>query len=112
MVRTLPSPNTANARAGAHFNVAAAALQGDPDAPSIVTAIEARPRELIVWPLRRLRSQAARVAWALKAAGVCPGEAVGLVLPLTADAVAVYLGIVLAVRSTLQSLALALIPVP
>jgi hypothetical protein len=80
--------------------VAAAALQGDPDTPAIVTAVEARPRELIVWPLRRLRSQAARVAWALKAAGVCPGQAVGLVLPLTADAVAVYLGIVLAVRST------------
>lgn len=90
---------TPSGGAGARFNVAAAALQGDPDAPAIITSLEASPRQLVVWPLRRLRAQAARVAWALAAEGVTPGATVGLVLPLTADAVAVYLGIVLAVSN-------------
>lgn len=84
---------------GAKFNIAASAL-ASPRAPSasypaIIWAAEGAPTTLHHVSIGSLTAQAYHVAACLRR--LChPGDAVALVLPMTADAVAAYLGVVLA----------------
>jgi len=63
--------------------------------PALVWAEDGRPRAVrrVSWPA--LRARAARVARALERFGVARGESVAIDMPMSCDAVAIYLGIVL-----------------
>jgi acyl-coenzyme A synthetase/AMP-(fatty) acid ligase len=65
--------------------------------PALIWAEDGRPHDVrrVSWPA--LRARAARVARALThGLGVRPGDAVAIDMPMSCDAVAIYLGIVLA----------------
>jgi acetyl-CoA synthetase len=84
---------------GGRLNIAGVVLGGpgscrDDDAPAIVFASEAAPSVVRTWRLGELRSRAYAAAATLSAAGVRPGDAVALVMPMTPSCVAAYLGIV------------------
>ena len=83
---------------GAEFNIAESCFRADPARTAIVHASEADPtvRRMTYGELHRL---AARVAGGLEALGVGPGERVALDLPMTVEAVAIYLGTILAGRA-------------
>jgi acetyl-CoA synthetase len=82
---------------GARLNIAQSCFRADPSKTAIVSASEGFPR------LRRtsygeLRRLAGRVANGLEALRIARGERVALYLPMTAESVAIYLGIILAGR--------------
>ena len=83
---------------GGRFNIAAVALGPGPgrddDAPAVAFAAEGDPTSIKTWRLGELRARCATAAAALRAAGVRPGDAVAVVLPLSPSAVAAYLGAV------------------
>ncbi|GAB4821930.1 hypothetical protein N2152v2_008976 [Parachlorella kessleri] len=82
---------------GARLNAAECCLVGrDPDRPAIVWAEEGKPEVVHTVTLGQLSRRSAHVAEALRAAGLKPGDAVAIDMPLTVEAVAIYLGIVLA----------------
>ncbi|KAL4458600.1 hypothetical protein ABPG75_013465 [Micractinium tetrahymenae] len=92
-----PDPDGCRWLPGACLNIAECALTGrDPDRPAIVWADEAAPTRLRSMSLGELARRSAHVADALRAAGLHPGDAVAIDMPLTAEAVIAYLGIVLA----------------
>ncbi|KAI3435948.1 hypothetical protein D9Q98_002006 [Chlorella vulgaris] len=92
-----PDPDNCCWLPNARFNIAECALTGrDPDRPAIVWADEATPHVLHSMSLGQLATRSAHVAAALRSMGLKPGDAVAIDMPLTADAVAIYLGIVLA----------------
>lgn len=77
---------------GARLNVAASCLDGDPDADALVWKDERGP-------LRRmtrgeLGQAVRRTAGAFRRFGVGPGDAVAIAMPMTAEAVVAYLGLV------------------
>jgi hypothetical protein len=92
-----PDPDTCVWLPGARLNIAECALTGrDPDSPAVVWADESDPGTLHSWTYAQLADRSAHIAEGLRAMGMQPGDAVAIDMPLTADAVAIYLGIVLA----------------
>ena len=83
---------------GGRLNIAGLALGPGPgrddDAPAVLFASEEAPRAVKSWRLGELRAHTAAAAAALLAAGVRPGDAVAVVLPLSPSSVAAYLGII------------------
>ncbi|KAL4429392.1 hypothetical protein ABPG77_005166 [Micractinium sp. CCAP 211/92] len=97
MLEGHPHPDGCRWLPGARLNIAQCALTGrDPDRPAILWADEADPTRLHSMSLGELARRSAHVAEALRAAGLRPGDAVAIDMPLTAEAVVAYLGIVLA----------------
>lgn len=78
----------------AKFNIVESCFQAPSDAPAIVAQSETRPLE--VWTYQELHTLTNRIAQGLVNLGVCPGDAIAIDLPMTATAVAIYLGIVAA----------------
>jgi acetyl-CoA synthetase len=77
---------------GAELNIAESCFAAPAESPAVIDQAEGRPlRTTTVGELDRLSN---RVANALHRRGICPGDAVATALPLTAEAVAAYLGIV------------------
>lgn len=90
-------PDTATWFPDARLNIAECALSGrDPDRPALVWADEASPEDVRTVTLGELSRRAWHVSAAIRAAGHAPGAAIAMDMLLTADAVAIYLGIVLA----------------
>ncbi|KAK2078865.1 hypothetical protein QBZ16_002555 [Prototheca wickerhamii] len=90
-------PDTATWFPDARLNIAECALSGrDPDRPALVWADEASPEDVRTVTLGELSRRAWHVCAAIRAAGHAPGAAIAMDMLLTADAVAIYLGIVLA----------------
>jgi acyl-coenzyme A synthetase/AMP-(fatty) acid ligase len=82
---------------GARFNIAECALTGhDPDRPAILWAAEDSPTAVHTITRGELAQQAQHIANALRAWGLHPGDPVGLDMPMVPEAVAAYLGIILA----------------
>ena len=79
---------------GARLNIAESCFNAHADAVAIVHQAEGGPRQSVSY--RELRVLANRVANGLRAAGYRPGDAIALVLPMTAESVAIYLGIIFA----------------
>ena len=82
---------------GARLNIAESCFHADPGKVAIVSASEASPR-LRRMTLGELRGLAARVAHGLDRFGVPKDGRAALYLPMTAESVAIYLGIVLSGR--------------
>lgn len=81
---------------GMRLNAAAACFDGrDPDRVALVRGREG-VAGLDIFTLGRVRAEAERVARALRASGLEPGDAWAVDMPMTADSVWIYLGIVLA----------------
>ena len=80
--------------AGARLNIAESCFNAAADAVAIVHQAEGGTLQSITYG--ELRTLANRVANGLRAAGFQPGDAIGACLPLTAEAVAIYLGTVAA----------------
>jgi acetyl-CoA synthetase len=79
---------------GARMNIVDSCFLADPALPAIIESDgTAAPR---IWSGAQLRHLTARVANALVARGIFPGDTVGAIMPMTARSVAIYLGIVAA----------------
>ena len=78
---------------GARLNIAESCFGAPPDAPAIIH--QAEGGALATMTGAELRGLAGRVANGLNAAGYCAGDAIAIYLPMTAESVAIYLGIVL-----------------
>lgn len=76
---------------GARMNIAESCLSGDPGSPAIIHQAEGGKMETLT--RGALASLAGRVAAGLVRAGCSPGDAVALFLPMSAESVAIYLGI-------------------
>lgn len=81
---------------GSELNIAYAALAGDGNSTAITWATEAEPTCLHRVSLGDLRQQCTAVAANLRLRGILPGDAVSVILPMTVEAVVIFLGIVLA----------------
>ncbi len=79
---------------GGQLNIAESCFNAPVDAPAIIFQPEGYPLE--TWSYGDLRALSNRVANGLYAMGISPGDAVAVALPMTAEAVAIYLGIILA----------------
>jgi acetyl-CoA synthetase len=77
---------------GARLNIAESCFLGDPNSTAILYATANGPVQR--WSLRDLESLTNRVANALVARGLTPGDAIAVDLPMTAESVAIYLGII------------------
>ncbi len=80
--------------AGAQLNIASSCFQAPREAIAIVHRVEGGPLER--WSYGDLEDLALRVARGLAESGCRPGEAVAVDMPMTAESVAIYLGIILA----------------
>ncbi len=77
---------------GAELNIAESCFTSSPDSPAIITRRQdARLETITVGQLDRLSN---RVANGLQALGISKGDAVAIDMPMTAESVAVYLGII------------------
>ena len=79
---------------GGRLNIAESCFNAPADAVAVVHQAEGGPRQSLSYGA--LRALANRVANGLRAAGCRPGDAIALDLPMTAEAVAIYLGIIFA----------------
>ncbi len=80
---------------GALFNIADSCTQGRD--PADVAIVHQRPGgELQRMSRLELRQRSEAVAWSLLASGLEPGDAVAIDMPMSAESVVIYLGIVLA----------------
>ena len=79
---------------GARFNIVESCFQAPADAPAVLFQSETGP--LTQWSYRELQTLTYRVANSLVAAGFQPGDAIAIDMPMTAEAVAIYLGIIAA----------------
>ena len=79
---------------GARLNIAESCFGAPPEAPAILH--QAEGGALATMTGAELRALAGRVANGLNAAGYRAGDAIAIYLPMTAESVAIYLGIVLA----------------
>ncbi len=81
---------------GARMNIAESCFQADPQSVAIVSArsgaTENEPLQTV--SVAELREQVRTVAGAIRAAGLQPGDALAVVLPMTPLSVALYLGII------------------
>lgn len=90
------APDAAVWLPGARLNAAACALYGrDDDAVALLCADEAAPARVATTRLGELKANAAAAGAALAAAGIRPRDSVAIIMPLTAEAVALYLGAIL-----------------
>lgn len=80
---------------GARFNIVDSCWQGDPDRVAIVAGAEGRTG-LRTTSLAELQRTVRRVAAGLTDRGLAPDRAIALYMPMTAECVAAYLGIVMA----------------
>eukprot|EP00891_Asterochloris_glomerata_P007518 jgi/Astpho2/7518/Aster-02084 len=97
ILQSAQNPDECHWLPGARLNIAESALSArDPDAPAVVWAEEGHPQCVHSLTLGQLRRRSVRVAVALKAAGIQPGQAVAINMPMSVWAVALYLGIVYA----------------
>lgn len=78
--------------AGARLNIVDSCFGGTADSPAIVEQNESGRLERMT--IAELDELSNRVAHGLTARGIQPGDAIGLLLPMTAQAVAIYLGII------------------
>ncbi|WNZ27978.1 AMP-binding protein [Leptolyngbya sp. NK1-12] len=76
----------------ARLNIVESCFQAAEDAPAILAQSENQP--LNRWTYGELKALANRVANGLIDLGMQPGDAVAIDLPMTAEAVAIYLGII------------------
>ncbi|QYO68877.1 AMP-binding protein [Leptolyngbya sp. 7M] len=76
----------------AQLNIVESCFQATEDAPAILAQSENQP--LKRWSYKQLRCLANRIANGLVDLGMQPGDAVAIDLPMTAEAVAIYLGII------------------
>ena len=79
---------------GGRLNIAESCFNAPADAVAIVHQAEGGPRRSVSFG--ELRALANRVANGLRDAGYRPGDAIALDLPMTAQSVAIYLGIIFA----------------
>lgn len=77
---------------GAKLNIVDSCWKGDRRRAAIYECDEQGLRR--TWSLDEVMQQSARVARGLQDRGLKPGDAVGMVMPVTAEAVAVYLGVI------------------
>lgn len=78
----------------ARFNIVESCFQAPGDAVAIVAQSETTPLE--IWTYNELHTLTHRVANGLVTLGFHPGDAIAIDLPMTAAAVAIYLGIIAA----------------
>jgi acetyl-CoA synthetase len=78
----------------AEFNIVDSCFQQEPNAAAIITTDEDGSLKTIT--VAELREQTLRVAGALRASGFDTGDAVAIVMPMTSESVAIYLGIIAA----------------
>ncbi|WP_017327241.1 AMP-binding protein [Synechococcus sp. PCC 7336] len=76
----------------AQFNIVESCFQAPAEAPAIV--FQAEGESLLTLTYGELRTLTDRVANGLIELGFCPGDAIAIDLPMTAESVALYLGIV------------------
>jgi acetyl-CoA synthetase len=79
---------------GARYNVVESCFAADPAAPAIIAG--APDGSLRTISYAALAAEVGRVAGALRAAGFRPGDALAIDMPMTPEAVAIYLGVVAA----------------
>ena len=90
---TGPQPHQVQWLPGAQLNIAASCFAArDPDGLALLRGSSDGALER--WSRAELRRRAAAVAQGLKAQGIGRGDAVAIDLPMTAESVAIYLGIV------------------
>jgi acetyl-CoA synthetase len=88
-------PSQARWLPGARLNIAESCFTGrDNSAIAVIWADEDGALQTL--SLAELRRRANEVAWAIQASGLLPGDAIAICMPMTPEAVAIYLGIVLA----------------
>lgn len=97
MLQTADNPDEIRWLPGARFNIAEAALcTRHAASPAIVWAHESSPTQLARVSLGQLKQRCQQVAAALAAAGFTPGDAIAINMPMTVEAVVIYLGIIYA----------------
>lgn len=79
---------------GAHFNIIDSCFQADPDAAAIIESDGASALRTLTYA--ELKQLTARVANSLIRMGITPGDAIGVIMPMTARSVAIYLGVIAA----------------
>lgn len=79
---------------GAKLNIAESCFRASPDVPAIIH--QAEGGRMAVTSYGDLRALTARVAASLRRMGFQPGDALAILMPMTAESVAIYLGIVAA----------------
>ena len=89
IVRAGPEPMQADYFPGSRLNFAENLLQRTDSAPAIIAYSENGPGQTLSW--LELRSLVSRIAQALRASGIGPGDRVGLLLPNIPEAIAAAL---------------------
>jgi len=79
---------------GAQMNIIESCFQAGPDAPAIIESDGAGALRAVTYA--ELKQLTARVANSLVRQGILPGDAVGVIMPMTARSVAIYLGVIAA----------------
>ncbi len=81
---------------GATMNIAASCFQASPQGTAIVfqRADKVASSSLEKWTYEVLETKTKEIASSIRACGYQPGDALAVVLPMTAESVAIYLGIV------------------
>jgi acetyl-CoA synthetase len=79
---------------GARMNIVESCFRADPALPAVIESDGTAPPR--IWSGAELQRLTARVANGLIARGVVPGDTIGVIMPMTARSVAIYLGIVAA----------------
>jgi acyl-coenzyme A synthetase/AMP-(fatty) acid ligase len=87
-----PVPENPHWLPGAEFNIVESCFQAPAEATAIVFRGPNQP--LSSWSYAHLHSRVREVAAAVRAAGFQEGDALAVVLPMTAESVAIYLGII------------------
>lgn len=87
-------PEHARWLVGAEWNVVESCFQAEPRSPAIIYQAEGAPERTV--SVAELQALTRRVANSLVARGIRPSDAVALILPMTPEAVAAYLGIIAA----------------
>lgn len=97
VVHNSREPDATQWLANARLNIAEVSLTGhDPDRPAIVWAHESSPQSIETVTRAALMVRVQQVADALQAIGMNPSDAVALDMSFSPDAVAAFLGIILA----------------
>jgi acetyl-CoA synthetase len=77
---------------GAQFNIVESCFKAPPDSPAIIH--QAEGGEIKVMSVAELAALTDRVSSNLQRNGFRPGDALAIIMPMTAEAVAIYLGII------------------
>ena len=87
-------PRRARWMAGAKLNIVESCLAGNADSAAIVESDGSSPPRTRT--VGELRSLVARVANSLRAGGICPGDAVAVIGPMSGESIAAHLGVIAA----------------